>query len=237
MPSNAAKSALLRTLLAQQIPTRKRDCFHTGLEAMDDLAPEGGLRCGAIHELLFDSTAMPPKSLALILARAAQATTAGAVVWSDPRRELYPTALASAGIDLRQLILLRPKNAADEISALAECLRCPGVSAVVANLSRLSDLDARRLQLAAEHGGGVGIFLRPMLKSSASNYAAATRWLVRPALQGGDSQSWIIELLHGHGGRFGSNVLLEVDREIGNVRASAQLANRPAATPPIRATA
>jgi hypothetical protein len=70
-------------------------------------------------------------------------------------------------------------------------------------------------------------------------------------LEGGDSQCWIVELLHGHGGRLGSSVLLEVDRETGDwrasppswrasppsLRASASLADRPAAAPQRRATA
>ena len=127
MQMMAAKSALLRTLLARQHPTPQRDHFRTGLDSLDDLAPGGGLRCGAIHELLFDATTSAPKSLALFLARAAQATMGGVIVWSDPRRELYPTAVAKAGIDLRRLILLRPPSVAQEISALAECLRCKGV--------------------------------------------------------------------------------------------------------------
>ncbi|MGD0138180.1 MAG: hypothetical protein ABSD28_04840 [Tepidisphaeraceae bacterium] len=237
----AAKSALLRTL-ARQLPAERRatagrDLFRTGLEAMDELAPHGALRCGAIHELLFDPAVSPPRSLALILARAAQAARGGAIVWSDPRRQLHPTAVSTAGIDLRRMILLRPRNAAQEISALTECLRCKGVSAAITHLNRLSDLEARRLQLAAENGGGVGIFLRPSSTGSSGNYAAATRWLVRPTLEMDDLQCWIVELLHGHGGRLGSSVLLEVDRETGDVRASAPLANRPAATPRVRATA
>jgi len=258
----AAKSVTLRTLLARQLPAGGRLClrercnlFRTGLDAMDELAPYGALRCGAIHELLFDcggkafrcgdkASVSPPRSLALILARAAQAAKGGVIVWSDPRRQLHPTAVSAAGVDLRRMILLRPRNAAQEISALTECLRCKGVSATITHLDRLSDIEARRLQLAAENGGGVGIFLRPRSTGSSGNYAAATRWLVRPAAEEGDSQCWIVELLHGHGGRLGSSVLLEVDRETGDwrasppsVRASAPLADRPAAAPQRRATA
>jgi protein ImuA len=177
-----------------------------------------------------------PKFLGMVLARAAQKASHGAIVWSDPRRELNPTAISLAGIDLRRLILLRPRNSVQKISALAECLRCRGVSVVVAQLGRLSDIEARRLQLAAECGGGIGIFLRPMTTHAASNYAAATRWLVRPALEG-EAQCWTIQLLHGHGGRLGSTVLLEVDRETGDVRAFQKLSDRPAATPTQRATA
>jgi hypothetical protein len=93
------------------------------------------------------------------------------------------------------------------------------------------------LQLAAESGGGIGIFLRPANKGIAGNYAAATRWLVYPKLQDENAQSWIIELHHGHGGRLGESVLLEVDRETNHVRASSVLANRPIAETQRRATA
>jgi protein ImuA len=232
-----AQGALLRTLLAKQFPTQPRDHFRTGLHAMDELMPNSGLRCGAIHELLFDSTASTPKSLALLLAYAAQKAMGGVIVWSDPKRELHPTAISIAGVDLRRLILLRPRNSEQEISALAECLRCKSVSAAVTSLNRLSSIEARRLQLAAENGGGVGIFLRSIIRGPVSNYAAATRWFVRPALKTEDSQNWNIKLLHGHGGRVGSSILLEVDRETGHVHSSSQLANRPIETPQTRATA
>ena len=249
MQMMAAKRAELRALLDRQIRIRKCDSFRTELAALDDLAPVDGLRCGAIHELLCDSRLPLPKSAALIFARAAQRATKGVIIWSDPRRELNPAAIATAGIDLRRLILLRPKNSAEEISALAECLRCRGVSATIGLLNRLSDIEARRLQLAAECGGGVGIFLRPMREGTAGrhsqsnycrgNYAAATRWLVRPVVDGaeGEAQCWAIELLHGHGGRLKETVLLEVDRETGDVRASAPLADRSAPASPERATA
>jgi protein ImuA len=209
--------------------------------------------------LLFDAGDCAPRFPGLLLARAAAAAGGGAAVFCDPRRELHPTAIAMAGVDLRRVILLRPRNAGQEISALAECLRCKGVSATLCLLDRLSDIEARRLQLAAEAGGGVGIFLRPQARNtsrgSASHYAAATRWRVKPAaksdapagkaraLEDGDTQGWIIELLHGHGGQLGESVLLEVDRETGelletsDVRASSALARRPPAPAQSRATA
>ena len=151
------------------------------------------------------------------------------IVWSDPRGELYPPALAAMGIDLRQLYLLRPSSPADETWAVAECLRCKGVGAVVAAPQFLSRVEARRLQLAAETGGGVGLLLRPAGKRS-MHYAATTRWLVAPAPGERSVQRWRIQLLHGHGGRVGETVFLECDRETHSVRATTQLADRPAAT-------
>ena len=114
----------------------------------------------------------------------------------------------------------------DEVWAVTECLRCRGVAACVASLPKLSRIQARRLQLAAEHGGGVGIVLRPAGAASWP-YAAATRWLVRPATGDRRLQRWSVQLLHGHGGRIGQSVLVEACRETHHVRAVETMADRP----------
>ncbi len=233
------KASLLRALLAERIPCASHDSFRTELDLLDELAPGGAFQFGAVHELLSDPRSPAPKTMALLLANAAQRKRAGneggAVVWSDPACELYPPALVAgsasgASIDLRRLILLRCANPADELWALAECLRCKGVSATVASISRLTQIQARRLQLAAESGGGVGIFMRPFSQKFQTPYAAATRWRVQPARGDEQIQRWSVELLHGHGGRIGQSVLLEVSRETRVVRASAPVAHR--STPP-----
>jgi len=247
------KQSLLRALLAERVSSVRHDSFRTGLDSFDELAPEGAFQYGAVHELLSDPRSPAPKTIALLLANAAQRNkggdnkAGGAVVWSDPAHELYPPALLSlsgASIDLRRLILLRCANPADELWALNECLRCRGVCATVASISRLTQLEARRLQLAAERGGGIGLFMRPYAAPYASPnahqshapYAAATRWRVRPARGTEQVQRWSVELLHGHGGRVGQIVLIEVNRETRVMRASAPVADRSAPPQATRAT-
>jgi hypothetical protein len=140
---------------------------------------------------------------------------AGALVWSDPERELYPPALAALGVPVERLFLLHPADDAERAWAVAECLRCRGVAAVVAAVptsQRLSRVQARRLQLAAERGGGVGLLLRPAGRASAE-HAAATRWLVGPAPGERNVQRWRIQLVFGHGGRVGEAVILEHHRD------------------------
>jgi hypothetical protein len=94
---------------------------------------------------------------------------------------------------------------------------------------RLSRVQVRRLQLAAERGGGVVFLLRP-LKDKASNapppYAAASRWFVRPLAGNVSVRRWEVRLLHGHGGRVNQSVILEVCRETNLVRASEAVADR-----------
>ena len=239
------KTDLFRKLSAICVCGPPQRQFRTGLEVLDHLAPQAAWPCGAVHEVLAEPRGSCPKSIMLLLARAAWAVCGGAIVWSDPDQQLYPPALAAAGIDLGRLILLRPRNRAEEIWSLGECLRCRGVGATVATLRGLSRVEARRLQLAAERGGGVGVFRRIPDPRHPTHYAAATRWLVQPLPGGPDTQRWSIQLLHGQGGRIGKNVLhnvlpnvlIEVDRETGHVRASAPLADRSGATAAARASA
>lgn len=141
-----------------------------------------------------------------------------AVAWSDPRRCLYPPAVAAMGIPLNRLLILHPKDEREELWATAECMRCRGIGATVLSPRRLSRIEARRLQLAAEDGGGIGILLRRAGAPSAE-YSAATRWLVAPAAGERATQRWKIQLIHGHGGRIGSSVILEVCRATDHVRA------------------
>ena len=81
----------------------------------------------------------------------------------------------------------------------------------------LSRIDARKLQLAAEHSGGAGILLRTLGQSP--HYAAATRWHVRPARGQRTLQRWNIQLLHAPGGQTGQSVILELSRQTLQLRA------------------
>lgn len=225
----------------------KGRAFETGLGALDALSPGAAFARGAVHEILSDPAEGTPLFLAMLLARTcskgpspvsgnhdhgrgARATASegsGAVVWCDPRGELYPPALAAHAIPLEQLFLLHPRAAAEQTWAVAECLRCKGVAAVVASVDyRLSRVEARRLQLSAERGGGVGLLLRPANRSVSADHAAVTRWLVRPAPGERTVQRWSVQLVHGHGGRVGQAVILEHSRETNRVRAVAEVVDR-----------
>jgi protein ImuA len=156
------------------------------------------------------------------------------VIWSDPRGEVYPPALVALGFDLANVYLLRASSDEEASWAVAECLRCRGVGAVIAAppaSRKMSRIEARRLQLAAERGGSVGILLRQTGRGS-DVYAAATRWKVAPAPGERTVQRWTIQLLHGHGGRVGETVILEWCRETNSVRTTEQLSHRPAAETP-----
>lgn len=192
----------------------------------------------AVHELLFNP--VPGNALplfpALIAARAGSTpadalSSPGKLVWADATNSFYPPAAISLGIAPEQLCLLRLKPA-DMVWAAAECLRCPGVGAVVATITHaMTRVEARRLQLAAEQGGGVGVLIRPNLRSARADiYAAATRWLVSPSPGERTIQRWRIQLLHGHGRQIGQTFILEKHRATGQtnlVHPPAPLAHHP----------
>ncbi|HET6250363.1 MAG TPA: hypothetical protein VFE47_21935 [Tepidisphaeraceae bacterium] len=216
--------------------------FSSGIPALDAIAPGGGFSRGAIHELLTVPEDGKATFIAMLLARASCSLSpvplrtgerepkTGFLIWCDPARTLYPLALGAHGFPLDRLLLLHPKipdpNGKDLLWAMTECLRCKGVSAVVgAAAPRLSRLQARRLQLAAETGGGVGLLLRHAGRDSL-HHASASRWLIRPAPGGRTFQRWTIQLLHGHGGRIGQTLCLEHCRETNHLHPFDPVADR-----------
>jgi protein ImuA len=215
-------NGLLQTVGAEELDRGPAGRVRTGLAAIDDLTPGGGLATGAVHEVL-SRAAAPSMTLAVLIARAAAKN--GWIVWCDPTGRFYPPGAAALGLPLERLVLLRPLNDAQQIWAATECLRSAGVGACIVAPARLSFTAARKLQLAAERGGGLGLVLRDV---SALNrpYAAMTRWLIGPAPGDRTVQRWSVRLSHGHGGCADQSVLLEVCHETHHVRAIAALADR-----------
>ena len=107
----------------------------------------------------------------------------GAVVVLDRSGEFYPLAAVAQGIEPARLIVVHPGNKADHAWALDQALRCPAVAAVVAWPESLDGkLDGRtfrRLQLAVEQGGGLGLLIRPESVHAQPSWADV-RLLVEP---------------------------------------------------------
>jgi protein ImuA len=218
-----SRDGLLQTLPELGALAGSGRTLGTGISALDALAPGGAFACGAVHEVLNPSTKYRSFLLPALLARSAVAQ--GWIAWCDCTGELYPTALHALGVPMNRLLVLRPSTPVEALWTMAECLRCRGIAACICPVGKISRIQARRLQLAAEHGGGIGIVLRGA-DALGWPYAAATRWMVSPARGERMVQRVRVELLHGHGGRIGQSVLLEVCRETNHVRAADKLADR-----------
>lgn len=190
-------------------------------------------RPGTLVEWLADGIGSGAATLALSCLAASSpegAACPGLVVIDDVGRgcRFYPPGLPPA-IDPERIVVIRPRNLGDAWWALEQSLRCRGVAATIAWVSRADDWTLRRWQLAAEQGGGVGLLLRPSAARRASSWADL-RWLVEPlpSLPESQGRRWRLELLYCRRGTAvrasGGAIELEQDHETGAVRVVSRLA-------------
>lgn len=170
-------------------------------ETIDAALPGGGLARAGLHEVLAAEPGAAAGFCAMILAR-----TAGPVLWIAPSPDAWPPGLARYGLSPAELVLVRAPRPADGLWAMEEALRCPALGGALLCLPDLDLTAARRLQLAAEAGGAIGLLLRPDTDDPGPS-AALTRWRVSalPSLGGnahtlGDPR-WQLELLRCRGGQ------------------------------------
>lgn len=150
----------------------------TGCLELDRLLPEGGLGRGTLVEWLAAALGSGALWLALTAAREA-CREYGPLVVIDGEGTFYPPAAARAGLAPEELIVVHVGNARDESWALDQALRSAGVGAVLCSTRRLSQAAGRRLQLAAETSGGLGLLVRPASVRDEPCWAEA-RLLVEP---------------------------------------------------------
>ncbi len=132
----------------------------TGFAPLDAVLPGGGWPVGAITELMPDAQGIG--ELSLLLPALAQLSRAGRyVAWIAPPCLPYPPALARHGLALERLLLVQTHDTQALFWATEQALRCPAIGAVLAWPAALDDRRVRRLQLAAEAGGGCGLLYRP----------------------------------------------------------------------------
>jgi protein ImuA len=164
----------------------------------------------ALHEVLAEEPGCGAAFAAVLLAR-----SGGTVLWiaaGGDALTAWPPGLARFGLLPENLVLLRADRWGDALWAMEETLRCPAVTGAVLapdwQAENVLDLTAsRRLQLAAEAGGGIGLLLQPDMASPPPS-AAATRWRIAAlnaagAGHGMGDPCWRLELLRQRGGRPG----------------------------------
>lgn len=125
-------------------------------DALDAALPGGrGLPRAAVHEVLAAEPGAADGFCALALAR-----SGGTAVWIADRLDAVPSGLGRFGLSPERLILVRTARRDDGLWAMEEALRCPGVSGALLATDGLDSAATRRLQLAAEAGGAIGLLLR-----------------------------------------------------------------------------
>jgi protein ImuA len=211
-------------------PARIEQGISTGIAALDDLLPEGSLRPGTIMECLSAGDGTGAATLALTMARHL-AGESGAILVLDSRSDFHPLVAVALGIESRRLIVVRPPMARDALWVLEQALRSPGVAVTLAWVDRLSSQAFRRLQLAAETGGGLGVLIRDAKVRRQPSWAEVRLIIeARPAPSHSQGRRVRIELSRARGGLTGGAVELEISDETGCVHLVTQLAD-PAALP------
>lgn len=195
-------------------PPKGRTALSLGLPTLDAALPGGGLVRGGMHEFLpAPADAGAHGFVSTILS----GLPPGPILWCRHREKgdplgladmPYGPGLAALGLDPGRLILLRPGSADDALWALEEALRCPSLAAVVGDGVLPGPVAGRRLQLAAEDGGALGILILPPLARPPPS-TALTRWQVvsardAPAHEAGGRPRWAVSLLRARGGVSGS---------------------------------
>jgi protein ImuA len=172
-------TALIASLRREigRVALRPHGVLPFGLAAIDAHLPGGGLARGALHEV--EGEAGARIGFAACLAGRLQRQLGQPVVWVSSRPELYGPGLARLGLDPGRLLLVRAARPADLLWAFEEALRTPGIAAVIGEAHALDAVAGRRLQLAAQAGGALGLLL--LHKESGNVPGAVTRWQVRAA--------------------------------------------------------
>jgi hypothetical protein len=161
---------------------RRGTLFSTGCSTLDKCLPGGGYESGTVVEYLQTCAGSGATALALAAAREALNATERFCLIVDWRQQFYPPAAAALGIDLKRVVIVRPHSLADRLWAIDQALRSPAIVAVIAEVEHLDDRAARRLQLAAQRGGGLGLLVRGAGRSWQPSWAEV-QWLVRPMPQ------------------------------------------------------
>src|SRR5258708_36649739 len=158
---------------------RQVSALATGFSALDAALPGGGgagqaVRGGLKHEPGLGE-------LGPLLPALATLTCAGqGAVWIAPPHVPYAPALAAAGVDLVNLLIVRPQSRRDALWAAEQALRSGSCHALVAWLPKVRYAELQRLSMAAEAGRAAAFVFRP-LAAAAESSPACLRLALEPA--------------------------------------------------------
>ncbi|WP_222184910.1 ImuA family protein [Geminicoccus harenae] len=210
-----------------------------GVAALDQRLPEGGLRLGALHEVIGGGNDGAYAAAAALFAAGILARLEGPVLWCLTYPDLFAPALAAAGLHPDRVIYAEAGDETAILQVMEEGLRHGGLAGVVGETAKLPMTASRRLQLAAETSGGLGLVLRRWRHAeTAARFdqpnAAVSRWRISTLpsaplpVAGVGRARWQVELVRCRGAKPGSWELEACDVQ-GRLAVPAELADRPAA--------
>jgi len=141
-----------------------RPVWSTGKSSLNARLPGGGWPTASLIEVLLDHTGLGEVQLflpALVESQRQGGQDVPWLVWIAPPHEPYAPALAQQGIELGRLLVVRPGSATEALWAAEQALGSGVCAAVLLWLKGTDDRWLRRLKLAAEAGGALGVLFRP----------------------------------------------------------------------------
>ena len=197
-----ADARVWRLKAASAAPTRP--VWSTGRSSLDARLPGGGWPTASLIEVLLDDTGLGEVQLflpALVESQRRTGQDGGSdapwLVWIAPPHEPYAPALAQQGIELSRLLVVRPSTATEALWAAEQALSSGVCAAVLLWLKGTDDRWLRRLKLAAEAGGALGVLFRPERHRFESSPAT-----LRLVVSKGEHETRL-DLLKVQGGRLG----------------------------------
>jgi hypothetical protein len=176
-----------------------RPVWSTGRSSLDARLPGGGWPTASLIEVLLDDTGLGEVQLFLPALVACQGRVESPwLIWIAPPHEPYAPALVQQGIQLNRLLVVRPPSATEALWAAEQALSSGVCAAVFLWLKGTDDRWLRRLKLAAEAGGALGVLFRPECHRYESS-PATLRLLVSKSA----AEATHIDLLKVQGGRPG----------------------------------
>jgi len=193
--NRAAVMAELRRLMPRMGEQRKALPF--GLAAIDSHLPDGGLACGALHEVVPAAESCIAAAfgfIAAVLGRLAYPLVFVMPAYGlrpyRPHGRLHGHGLNALGLDPGRLILVETTHRKETLWAMEEAVRSAAPAAVAGVIDTLDLKLSQRLHLAATEAGVPLFLLRPTPPTPPSpasgggwggGSAAATRWRIGPA--------------------------------------------------------
>lgn len=163
--------------------SREHAILPFGMAPVDRHLPQGGLALGCLHEMAGGGDGAIHGAAAALFAAGIAARTTGKVLWCVTKADLFAPALAQVGLAPDRVIYVEAGDEKTVLACFEEGLRHGGLGAVVGEVARLSMTASRRLQLAAESSGSVGLAIRRWRRQTeAADFgqptASVTRWRV-----------------------------------------------------------
>ncbi len=225
---------------------------------IDRALPGQGLGVAKVHEWIGTSqhgppgrharargTWLPPLSILTHLARQAAGIGhggGGLVLWVGEAVWPFPAAMVDCAADplLSRSVFVRAASAGERLWAADLALRSSAAAVVIADGSRFDLSATRRVQLAAEAGGGICFLARPPWERAELS-AAFTRWGVRVSppdpRSAHHTRRWTVELLRCKGAQPAGAAprcwTLEHDRATRHGLVVSELLDRPGEATPV----